>query len=423
MKGVPRLPGDKSISHRAALISAIATGETRINNYSASADCTSTLQCLKDLGVPVEVDSGSVVVTGVGRSGLSRPEGLLDCGNSGTTIRLLAGILAGQKFDSTLTGDSSLRSRPMERITAPLTEMGASITSTEGKAPLKIQGRDPLRAIDYRLPIASAQIKSAVLLAGLNADGVTTVVEKAPTRDHTERMLEWFGMSVGREERDGMRISVSNGQPVSPGLLKVPADLSAGSFFMVGAACLPGADITLEGVGMNTTRSAIVDVLKNLGVAVEIIESSVECNEPVATIRVRGGLGNPSNDLPSQINGTIIPNLIDEIPILAVLGTQLPNGLEVRDASELRHKESDRISSIVRNLKLMGADVTEYADGFHIKPSQLIGARLESYGDHRIAMAFAIAGLLADGETEIAGAECSEVSFPGFFQTLQGVVR
>jgi 3-phosphoshikimate 1-carboxyvinyltransferase len=421
--GTPELPGDKSISHRAALIAAIADGETRIKNFSASADCVSTLNCLRELGVQIKVDGSEVAVMGVGKTGLRLSNATLDCGNSGTTIRLLAGILAGQDFESTLTGDDSLKSRPMERISMPLTQMGASVISTDGHAPLKIQGRNPLKPVEFRLPVASAQIKSAILLAGLNANGETTVIESAPTRDHTERMLELFGIEVRSEDRDGKRISVSGGQPVSPGDTKIPADISAGSFFMVAAASLPGSDITLRNLGINPTRSAIIDVLKSLGVGIDILNVANQCNEPTATVKIRGGLEAMQDKVPARINGALIPNLIDEIPILAVLGTQLANGLEVRDATELRHKESDRISSIVKNLELMGAEVTEFSDGFCVKPSRLTGARLDAYGDHRIAMAFAVAGLLADGETEIEGADCAAVSFPGFFEILHGVVR
>lgn len=421
--GTPELPGDKSISHRAALIAAIAEGETRIQNFSASADCVSTLNCLRNLGVRIKVKGSEVAVVGVGKTGLRRSNTPLDCGNSGTTIRLLAGILAGQDFESSLTGDDSLKSRPMERISTPLTQMGASVVSTDGHAPLKIQGRNPLNPIEFRLPVASAQIKSAILLAGLHANGETTVIESAPTRDHTERMLELFGIEVRSEDRDGKRISIRGGQPVSPGDMKIPADISAGSFFMVAAACMPGSDITLRNLGVNPTRSAIVDVMKRLGVEIDILNVDNQCNEPTATVRIRGGLQATRENVPARISGAFIPNLIDEIPILAVLGTQLANGLEVRDASELRHKESDRISSIITNLKLMGAEVTEFSDGFYVKSSNLRGARIDAYSDHRIAMAFAVAGLLADGETEIEGADCAAVSFPGFFEILQGVVR
>ena len=422
MKGTPKLPGDKSISHRSAMLASIALGQTRISNYSTSLDCSATLKCLTDLGVQIEQVEEDTIVSGVGVSGLSAPAAALDCGNSGTTMRLLAGILSGQNFESTLSGDESLNRRPMERIVRPLSEMGAAISSFSGHAPLRIRGRHPLRAIDYATPVASAQIKSAVLLAGLYADGVTTVTESEKTRDHTERMLELFGISVERGGPDGNSISIKAGQPISPGGFTVPADISAGAFFMVGAACLPDSDVTLLGVGMNPSRSAIIKVLNGLGVMTETAGLEDRSNEPTATIRIRGGLQGNGLGGPARISGPLIPNLIDEIPILAILGTQLSDGLEVRDAAELRHKETDRISAIVNNLKLMGADITEFPDGFAVGPSSLAGTRVDAYGDHRIAMAFAIAGLLADGETEIAGAECADVSFPGFFDTLDDLL-
>lgn len=422
IKGKPTLPGDKSISHRAAMISSLATGTTRIVNYSRSADCLSTLKCFADLGVNILIEDSEVVVRGVGLSGLRPAAGELDCGNSGTTMRLLAGVLASQEFDSVLTGDESLLRRPMERIAAPLREMGASVITASGKPPLNIRGHHPLGAINFHLPIASAQIKSAILLAALNGSGAS-VIEISPTRDHTERMLELFGITVEREIRGEVSISVSAGQPVSPGVIKVPADISAAAFFLVAAACIPGSDITLESVGLNPSRSAIIDVIRSCGIDIQIQNERIESNEPTASLRVRYD-PSPGHSAPNnRLAGAFIPNLIDELPILAVLGTQLPAGLEVRDAAELRHKESDRISSVVENLRRMRADVVEFDDGFLVKPSQLVGAKVDSFGDHRIAMAFAIAALLANGETEIVDAESSEVSFPGFFQTLQSVVR
>ncbi len=422
IRGIPDLPGDKSISHRAALISAVAEGETHILNFSASADCFSTLHCLRELGVEIMTRGSEVFIKGVGITGLRRPAGTLDCGNSGTTIRLLAGILAGQNFESRMSGDESLSQRPMERIAKPLSLMGAMISTTDGHAPLTIRGTNPLSSIDFRLPVASAQIKSAVFLAGLNAEGTTSIVESAPTRDHTERMLELFGIEIRTEVGDGNRISLKRSQPLSPGTVKVPADISAGSFFMIAAACVQDSEITLHGLGINPTRAAIIDVLKNLGVSLDFTDIREESNEPTATVTVRSGI-QTTDPSPARLCGRLIPNLIDEIPILAVLGTQLPNGLEVRDAVELRHKESDRIALIVKNLKLMGAEVVEFDDGFSVMASRLRGARIDSGGDHRIAMAFAVAGLLADGETEIDGAECVDVSFPRFFEILQSVVR
>jgi 3-phosphoshikimate 1-carboxyvinyltransferase len=421
IRGSVKMPGDKSISHRSAMLSAIAIGETRISNYSASADCASTLRCLEELGVPVTIGESEVVISGVGRSGLQRPSAPLDCGNSGTTMRLLSGILAGQDFDSVVVGDESLNKRPMQRIVEPLTQMGASIASTDGRAPLKIRGRNPLTPIYFQTPVASAQIKSAILLAGLNADGVTTVTESSKTRDHTERMLELFKIEVSSDLSNGYGVSINPGQPVSPGSMAVPGDLSGAAFFMVAAACFPGSDITLTGIGVNPTRSGIIEVLRRLGINIEISDEKNESNEPTATLRVRGRDDIRSTEGPALLKGHMIPNLIDELPILAVLGTQLEEGLEVRDAAELRHKEADRITAVVSNLRLMGADVTESADGFFIRRSHLHGAQLDSYGDHRISMAFAVAALLAEGETEIQGAECADVSFPQFFETLSSV--
>ena len=421
--GTPKLPGDKSISHRSAMLAAIALGDTRITNYSASLDCSATLKCLADLGVKITRVEGDVIVSGVGVSGLSSPTLPLDCGNSGTTMRLLAGILSGQEFESVLSGDDSLNKRPMERVVQPLSKMGATITSSEGHAPLKIRGRNPLKAIEYATPIPSAQIKSAVLLAGLYADSDTTVTESEKTRDHTERLLELFGLSVERGGPDRHSVSVKAGQPISPGILTVPADISAGAFFMIGAACMPGSEITLSGVGMNSSRSAIIKVLDGLGINTDITDLQEQSNEPTATIRIRGGIQMRGLGGPARLSGPLIPNLIDEIPILAVLGTQLADGLEVKDAAELRHKETDRISAIVTNLKLMGASVTEFPDGFFVEASKLTGANIESFGDHRIAMAFAIAGLLAEGETEILGAECVDISFPGFNDILNDLLN
>lgn len=421
LQGKIALPGDKSISHRAALLSAMAVGVTRIDNFATSADCASTLECLKRLGVEVGRDGTTVTIRGSGKTGFHQADGHLDCGNSGTTMRLLTGILAGQGFESVLTGDDSLRSRPMQRVIRPLTAMGAAIDSESGRAPLTVHGSTTLRAMAYRPEVASAQIKSCVLLAGLNAQGETSVFEAVATRDHTERMLRWLGVDV-RETRadDATKISVSGESVLTAKNLTVPADISAGAFFMVAAACLPGSHIAIQNVGLNPTRSAIIDLLsRNFGAAIEVSEQHELNNEPVGTMIVRGGLMPQQSN---QIKGRMVSDLIDEIPVLAVFGTQLEGGLEVRDAAELRVKESDRIATVVENLKRMGADVEEYEDGFLVRKSRLRGAGVDSFGDHRIAMAFAIAGLLAEGETEIAGADCAAVSFPGFFEVLQDAI-
>ncbi len=419
LAGQIALPGDKSISHRAAMLAGIAEGETRITGYADGEDCRATLECLTALGVEIEQKEGRIVVRGVGKQGLRPAASPLDCGNSGTTIRLIAGILAGQPFDSVLTGDASLSTRPMRRIIEPLEQMGAVIDSMSERAPLTVHGRARLNAIGYRTPVASAQIKSCILLAGLNAEGMTSVIESAPTRDHTERMLRWFGVEVRTEKADDRSaVSVSGDSVLTARDIAVPGDISAAAFFMVAAACLPGSNIRLVNVGINPLRSAICGVLTDAGAVIEMSDKSEGSNEPVSTIEVRGGL---SPNASIEINGERTAALIDEIPILAVLGTQLDRGLEVRDARELRVKESDRIAAIAENLTRMGASISEFDDGFRVERSELRGALITTHGDHRIAMAFAIAGLLADGETELDDPHCAAVSFPRFFDELENV--
>lgn len=418
MEGNVVLPGDKSISHRAAMLASIAEGTTQIENYAASADCSSTLDCVEALGVEVARNASTVTIKGRGKHGLSTPLRDLDCGNSGTTMRLLSGILAGQPITTTLIGDESLQKRPMKRIVEPLSLMGANISSTDGTAPLVVKGRRPLDAIEYQPPVASAQIKSCVLLAGLFGEGVTSVIEPVPTRDHTEQMLRWFGVDVTTENG---RISLSGDAVLTARDIIVPGDVSAAAFFAVAAACLDGSTIMMPGVGVNRSRRAILTVLQNLGAKVDVSTISKVCNESVADIRVTGGLDQGSHRGTPVIRGETIANLIDEIPILAVFGTQLEGGIEIRDASELRVKESDRIATVVENLTRMGAAVTEFEDGMRIERSKLHGAVTDSYGDHRIAMAFAVAGLFAEGETEIIDADCASVSFPGFFEMLEAV--
>ena len=422
ISGTISLPGDKSISHRAAMLAAIANGTTRIDNFATSADCASTLDCLRDLGVEIHREGNSVVVNGVGKDGLHPPDGPLDCGNSGTTMRLMAGILAGQTFDSVLTGDESLQKRPMKRVIEPLTQMGADIESSDGKAPLKINGGKTLREIEYETPVASAQVKSCVVLAGLYATGETSVVETTQTRDHTERLLRWFGVPVSTgNDGHGTKHTVAGTSRLQAHDLTIPGDISSAAFFLVAAACLPGSEITMPNVGINPTRSAILDVLKRVSAQISPVADAGSAGEPADSIHISGGLGPQDKTL--VLDGPIIANLIDEIPILAILGTQLEQGIEIRDAAELRVKESDRISAVVENLKRIGATITEFPDGFKVERSDLKGATVDSFGDHRIAMAFGVAGLLADGETEIVGAECADISFPGFFETLASVVK
>ena len=420
VRGQITLPGDKSISHRAAIFAAMAEGESRILNFATSVDCAATLDCLRQLGVEVRQEGSTVWVQGVGRSGFHAPQSALDCGNSGTTMRLMAGVLAGQRFDSVLTGDESLQSRPMRRIMEPLTAMGASIESSNGLAPLLIHGR-PLGSIEYELPVASAQIKSCVLLAALNARGETAVIEPVPTRDHTERMLRWFGIDVRKTSLPaGKKIAVDGSLQMAAADITVPSDISSAAFFLVLGISLKNSDLQIRNVGLNPTRTAVIATLRDLGAVIKTENEREQNNEPVGDIHIRGGIASAGETI---VKGNVIANLVDELPILAVLGTQLTNGLEVRDAGELRVKETDRIAAVVENLRRMQADVEEFDDGFRVRRSDLKGARVDSFGDHRIAMAFAVAGSLAtEGETEIVGAESVDVSFPGFFEVLEDVV-
>jgi 3-phosphoshikimate 1-carboxyvinyltransferase len=420
--GTITVPGDKSISHRAAILTAMAEGESEISHYLTGEDCLATIRCLRQLGVEIEQYGTSVRVNGVGKSGFKKPNSPLDCGNSGTTMRLLAGVLAGQDFESTLTGDESLRGRPMNRIIEPLRLMGAEIDSNEGKAPLTIRGRNPLNAISYTLPVASAQVKSCVLLAGLNAKGVTRVIENVPTRDHTERMLRRLGADLKASvDADGNSIEVDGSSSLRAREICVPSDISSAAFFMVAAAGLVDARIRIRYVGINSTRAYILEKLRSLGVYVRLTPENDSYFEPATDIRVHG-LGMLSLK-GGTVSGNEVAQLIDEIPLLAVLGTRLPGGIEIHDAKELRIKETDRITAIVENLRRMKATVEEFDDGFRVEKSQLNGAEVDSFGDHRIAMAFAVAGLFADGDTIIKDPECADISFPGFYDLLESVVQ
>ena len=432
IRGAIKLPGDKSISHRAAILAALATGASRLENYSTSADCDSTLSCLLQLGVELERSGTAVLINGAGADGLRAPSAALDCGNSGTTMRLLAGILAGQSFNSIMTGDESLRARPMQRVVEPLSMMGANISSQDGRAPLVISGRYPLRAIDYELLIASAQVKSCILLAGLFAEGRTEVIEKETTRDHTERLLRWFGVHVetGAKERAGLdaRFAAVRGPAqLQARNISIPGDISSAAYFIAAAALMPESSLEVTDVGVNPTRIQFVKQLPAFGLEVSVTDSSEESNEPVGIVRVRALGGSRSvdrSDAPIMINGSLVPQLIDELPLLAVVGSQLDGGLEIRDAAELRLKESDRIATTVQNLGAMGAEVEEFYDGLRVAGhTRLRGARIDPRGDHRIAMAFAVAGLLSEGDTEIEDAGCVAVSFPEFFELLESIVE
>jgi len=408
--GQATLPGDKSISHRYAILAALAEGTTRLGQFSPCLDCQSTLECLAALGIEIEQEGESVAISGRGLHGLQAPQQWLDAGNSGTTLRLLAGVLAGQPFTSVLTGDASLRRRPMGRIVTPLRQMGAEIEASPGEvAPLRIRGGD-LTAMDYRLPVASAQVKSCLLLAALYARGTTRVFEPVPTRDHTERALRHFGVSV----MDGDGIAVTGGQALRPVEMHIPGDLSSAMFLVGAALIVPDAELRLRDVGLNPTRTAALAWLGEAGARIEIQPCAAAEPEPrgdliVRASRLRGG----------RIVGPQVAAMIDELPLLAALGPYTEQGVEIRDAAELRVKESDRIEAMAENLRRMGARVQVYPDGLAVEGRQTLrGAHVDSRGDHRIAMACAVAALGARGETTIEGAECVAVSFPGFFETL-----
>ncbi|HKC62660.1 MAG TPA: 3-phosphoshikimate 1-carboxyvinyltransferase [Pyrinomonadaceae bacterium] len=439
ISGELRLPGDKSISHRAAILSALASNRAQLSNFSTSEDCGATLRYLSQLGVRIERNDGSVTIEGVGLDGLHPSSEPLDCGNSGSTMRMLAGVLAGQNFTSVLTGDDSLRSRPMKRIIEPLEMMGARVSSESGYAPLRIEGRRPLKAISYEMKVASAQVKSCILLAGLYAEGRTEVIErKGATRDHTERMLDCFGVPVKSKtvERDGIMmesISVEGRAQFDAHSGTIPGDISSAAFFIAAAALVPGSKLKVNQVGLNPTRKQILSVLRSLGVDLRLDSVKPDgswewqdFDEPFGDILVNGSIGlAPAVDGKSNVlRGDLIPQLIDELPVLAVLGTQVLGGFSIRDAKELRVKESDRISATVKNLRAMGARVEEHVDGLTIhERTRLRGAKLDAHGDHRIAMAFTIAALIAEGASEITGAECVRVSFPEFFDLLDSVVK
>lgn len=426
ISGKVTLSGDKSISHRAAIIAALARGPSFLTNFSHSQDCTSTLECLKGIGVSVSIEETGVSVSGQGLNGFTKPLKALHCGNSGSTMRMLSGVLAGQAFVSELTGDESLASRPMQRIIDPLELMGAQIESRGGKPPLRISRHAPLRPIHYELPVASAQVKSCILLAGLQAEGRTSVVEQVRTRDHTERILNWYDVPINvREGRNrATEISVSGRIAFGGRDITIPGDLSSAAFLIAAAALLPGSSLLVDSVSLNKTRTQFLAELKSVGAQITLEQVRDVSNEPVGDIRIAGGLNLSSAQQGlKRLSRDSIPQLIDELPLLAVVGTQLANGLEIRDADELRVKESDRLSATVQNLRAMGAEVEEYSDGLAVKgQTTLRGALLDSHGDHRIALAFAVAALMAEGESEIKGTECVAVSFPGFFALLESLV-
>jgi 3-phosphoshikimate 1-carboxyvinyltransferase len=407
------LPGDKSISHRYAMLASIAEGTTRLENFSTGADCASTLGCLTALGVKCERNENAVLIHGVGRR-LQPPRTPLDCGNSGSTMRMLSGILAGQGFTSELMGDGSLSRRPMARIIAPLEAMGAKIAAEkDGRPPLRITGMN-LKAIDYKMPVASAQVKSALLFAGLFAEGETRVEEPVRTRDHGELALRAFGAEVSQH---GNQARIAGGQKLHAIEAEIPGDLSSAAFFLCAAALFPGSRLLISGLLMNPTRARLLDILILMGVGISVAELEDKHGELVGAVEVDG----------RDLRGATIANadtaaLIDEIPVLAAIAPYTTNGIEVRNARELRVKESDRIASIVTNLRAMGAEVEELEDGLKIPGGQTLhGAEIDSFGDHRIAMAFAVAALRADGETTIRRADAAVISCPGFFGALEAL--
>jgi 3-phosphoshikimate 1-carboxyvinyltransferase len=413
--GSLRLPGDKSISHRYAMLAAIAEGATRLRNFSTGADCASTLSCVQQLGCVARKHQDGVIEI-EGRARLQQPRTSLDCGNSGSTMRMLSGILAGQDFACDLHGDESLSRRPMARVITPLRQMGAEISAAAGdRPPLHIHG-GKLRAIEYKTPIASAQVKSAVLFAGLFADGETTVEEPHRTRDHTEQALRAFGVELSRSRN---RVSVRGGQKLKAIEAVVPGDISSAAFFFCAAALFPASNLVIDNLLLNPTRASLLDVLKILGARISVINLQEHHGELVGTVKVEHG----------RLTGTTIEGaqsvaLIDELPVLAAIAPYTRDGIEIRDAKELRVKESDRIALVARNLRAMGAECEERDDGLRVPGGQkLHGAEIDSGSDHRIAMAFAVAALRAEGETKIHGAESARISFPEFFEMLEQVVE
>lgn len=418
LQGEIVVPGDKSISHRYAILGGFATGRTRISHYSTSRDCQATLNCLRPLGIEIQRFNNEVEIRSAGWREIQHPHNILEAENSGTTIRLLSALLSSRPILATISGDASLNQRPMARIIRPLTKMGAQIQARMQQfPPLTIRGAD-LQAIRYELPVPSAQVKSCVLMAGLTAAGTTTVVEKIPSRDHTERALPLFGAAFENKKEE---LLVTGQKPLKGIDLRVPGDFSSAVYFIVGSLLLPDSSITLREVGVNPSRTAFLELLKRSGAPVE--KDSVQCDhdEPRCNLTIRHSERFLA-EFPSRIPRQWIPNLIDEIPVLAILGTRLKEGLTVRGASELRKKESDRIQAIVQNLQAIGIKLEEAEDGFDIPPGQTIeGGTIQTFGDHRIAMAFAIAGLISKEGIEIDDPECVSVSFPEFFPILESV--
>lgn len=415
IKGTINVPGDKSISHRAIMLAGISKGKSLIRGFLKSEDCLSTISCLKSLGIAISEEGSGIIVFGKGLHGLRKSEAILDSGNSGTTMRLLSGILAGQDFNSTITGDKSLRKRPMARIIVPLRQMGA-IIDAEGAgehAPLSIRG-GRLKGIEYKLPIPSAQVKSAILLAGLYAENITRVIEPVISRNHTEVMLRYLGAEITRTE-DAIEICESE---LYGSEIEVPGDISSAAFFIAAAAAIPGSELVVKGVGVNPTRTGIIDVLNCMGADIRYDNLHTVCGEVVADIVVHGRQLHGTT-----ISGDMIPRMIDEVPVLAVIAATAEGTTIITGAGELRVKESNRIAGMVSQLGRLGVKICELEDGIKIEgPNIIKSGEVESFGDHRIAMAMAICGLFADGDVRVKGKEAVSISFPGFFKLLSGIV-
>jgi 3-phosphoshikimate 1-carboxyvinyltransferase len=418
LSGTIRVPGDKSITHRAVILGSIASGKTKVHGYLRSEDCISTIQAFRAMGVEItEKKNGRLIIRGKGLTGLKEPVDVLNLGNSGTSLRLLTGLLAGQRFFSVLTGDASLKTRPMRRLLEPLKKMGAEIRGRDegDHAPVAIQGRE-LHGIAYSLPVASAQLKSGLLLAGLMASGKTTIDEPVLSRDHTERMLDYLGVHLSLR---GSTISIDGRTEFNSKEIRVPGDFSSAAFFIVAALICPNSDVEIKNVGLNPTRTGLIDVLAKMGGRIDIRNQRTQSGEPVGDLVVRSS---PLSGL--TVEGDIIPRMIDELPILCVAAAVADGETAIRDARELRFKETDRIKTISRGLRLMGVRVKELPDGMKITGGRpLSGAVCKSSGDHRIAMAMTIAGLVAKGRTVVADTACIVTSFPGFEKTIRGISR
>ncbi|MGB6609050.1 MAG: 3-phosphoshikimate 1-carboxyvinyltransferase, partial [Acidobacteriaceae bacterium] len=411
-----RLPGDKSISHRYALLGGLADGTTRLSNFSTGADCASSLACVAALGAQVTRTDDTVEIIGTAGN-FTAPDHPLDCGNSGSTMRMLSGLIAAQSGAFTLVGDASLSRRPMERIRKPLAQMGACVELTEGHAPITIHGA-PLTAIDYPTPIPSAQIKTALLFAGLQASGTTTVRESVRTRDHGELALRAFGATLSRS-RDS--VSIAGGQHLHAIEATIPGDMSSAAFFLCAAALFPGSNLIFDALGLNPTRATLLDVLTALGAHIGVLNLEDKHGELVGVVQVNAP---PQGLTGTTISGALSAQLIDELPVLAAIGTYTQHGIRIRDAKELRVKESDRIALVAANLRAMGAEVEEFDDGLDVPGGQTLhGAEIDSGGDHRIAMAFSVAALRATGDTLIRGAESAAISFPEFFDLLDRITE